>query len=528
MESSIQNSSAGLSRALGGPASPSPMVLLWRNRWVLIATFLVFTAITALVSSSVLAKEYEATATLLVTQPKSQGGFDQVQAGESLAQTYSEVVSSDNVAAAVSRLLPGQQSTGALQARITLDPIPETQLLQVTATGPSAQEAQTLANVYADSVVSYAKTNLDEPNRSTISVADRAPLPEQPARPRPTLYTLLGGLIGLVLGSALAIMAGLLDRRVRSADELSEMLGVPILGSVAMARSRRTRKLNEEAYRVLRTNLEFVRPGKPLRSVAVVSPSEGEGKSSAVLNLARAISEVGDRVIVVEGDMRRPSLQSALLQDTTAPLRPGLSNYLTGAATLREVVYSTDLPAIRIVPAGPMPPAASALLDTERGQGLLKALAELCDVVAVDTPPLSVGADASLLCAGADETIMVVDLKRSDKKAIRFAAQQLRLVKASLSGVILNRVRESEETGAYAYGYYDPEDRRRRRAWRVGSRKKTAQSEDVPAPGVLPQEPYVAGERPDFDENGGHDDVGARRVFADAGHEQSGQGRDDG
>jgi len=526
MESSAQNSPAGLGRLPGGVTNPSPTVLLWRNKWVLIATFLTFTVVTAVVSTSVLEKEYEATVTLLVTQPKSQGGFDQVQAGESLAQTYSEVVSSDNVAALVSDRLGGGESTGEIQARIGIDPVPETQLLTITATGASAREAEGLANTYAGTVVSYALSNLDQPNRSTISVADRAPLPEQPARPRPTLYTLLGGLIGLVLGSALAILAGLVDRRVRSADELSELLGVPILGSVAMARSRRTRKLNDEAYRVLRTNLEFVRPGKPLRSVAVVSPSEGDGKSSAVLNLARAISEVGDRVIVIEGDMRRPSLQAALCQEMTTPLRPGLSNFLTGAAELREVVYPTDLPEVRLVPAGPMPPAASALLDTERGQGLLTSLSELCDVVVVDTPPLSVGADASLLCAGADETMMVVDLKRSNKKSIRFAAQQLRLVKASLSGVILNRVRENEDTGAYAYGYGDP-DARKRRLPKLRARKQTAQSEDVPAPEVLPSEPYVADERTDLDENGGHDDVGAGRIFADAGHEQSGHGRDD-
>ena len=389
---------------------------------------------------------------------------------------------------------------------------------------PDAQRAQLLANTYADTVVDYAATRLNQPNGGEVVVADRAVLPGQPARPRPTLYTLLAALIGLVVGSAAALLAGVLDRRVRSQEELNELTGVQILANIALAKSRMARRLNEEAYRVLRANLEFSRPGKPLRSVAVISPSEGEGKSSAVLNLARAVAEVGDRVIVVEGDMRRPAVQAALVADTPGRLVPGLSNYLSGSAELDEVIHPTDAVGVSLLPAGPTPPSPSSLLDTERGQQLLNGLIQLADLVIVDTPPVSVGADASLLAAPADETLMVIDTRRSTKQAIRSAVNQVGLVKANLVGVLVNRVRDTGGEGAYAYGYLDIERPKRRLRSRA---PRTRQLEDVPGPDLLPSEPAVADERPNFDEDQRHDDVGAGGVFADAGHEKAGQRGDD-
>jgi receptor protein-tyrosine kinase len=403
--------------------------------------------------------------------------------------------------------------------------------VEVTAVAPNANEAQLTANTYADAVVQYAEDNLNDPNDAQVTVADRAILPGQPARPRPTLYTVLAALIGLVVGAAAALLAGMLDRRVRSVEELNELTGVPILAHIALARGRRARRLNAEAYRVLRANMEFARPGMPLRAVAIVSPSEGEGKSSAVLNLARAVAEVGDRVIVVEGDLRRPAIQAALMAGTSGRLVPGLSNYLAGTASLEDVVYPTDMPRISLVPSGPTPPSPSALLESKPGGRLLAGLSDRADLVIVDTPPVSVGADASLLAAAADETLMVVDLHRSTKSAIRAAVTQLQLAQADIVGVLLNRVRGPGGTGGYDYGYYEFEDKRstgRRRIPGLG-RRQTSQLEDVPSPEVLPTpeivptDPAQPDEGAHFDEDEGHDDVRPGRVLADAGHEEPDQ-----
>lgn len=507
----------------------SPITVLWRKRAVVIAVFLVFTIAAAVVSTLVLDDEYEASATLLISQEQQEASFDAVQAGEVLARTYSEIIRSRNVANLVPPQLPYRTAVGDVESQMTFEPVAETQLVRVTATGARAERAQLLANTYADTVVEYTDGRLNEQNGAQVSVADRAVLPRQPVRPRPTLYTFLAALVGLLVGSAAALLAGVLERRVRTTEELEELTGVPILAQIALARSRRGRRLNEEAYRVLRANLEFSRPGKPLRSVAIVSASQGEGKSSAALNLALAMAELGDRVIVVEGDLRRPSVQAALIEDSASRLAPGLSNYLSGSLELSDIIYPTDTKGISLVPAGPTPPSPSALLDSERGQHLLPGLAKEADLVIVDTPPVSVGADASLLAAPADETLMVVDLQRSDKRALRSAIDQFRLVQANLVGVLLNRVRDSSGGAAYGYGYgYRSVPEPRKRRWLLRRGRPSRQLEDAPAPDLLPPEPVVTDERPDLDEDEGHDDVRARRVLADAGHEQAGQRRGDG
>jgi succinoglycan biosynthesis transport protein ExoP len=521
------SSQDGRGQSFGDAAAvrQAPLAALWRHKYILITTVLVFVGVTAFLSKVVLEKEYEATATMWVTQTQDTQSFDAVQAGQVLARTYSDVIESENVAGRVAAVLPFEATRGEVKQSVRVEDVPETQLLEITAVGDEPGRAQILANTYAETVTDYARTELRGAEGSSISLADRAVFPAQPARPRPTLYTMLAGILGLVVGSALALLAAVLDRRVHSAEELAEIAGVPILAQVALARNRRARQLNQEAYRVLRTNLDFVRPGQPLRSVAVVSPSESEGKSSAVLNLARAIAETGDTVVVVEGDMRRPTLQAALVPEVSEPLMPGLSNYLSGLAELSDVLYPTDHPLITFLPSGPMPPAASALLDTERGQTVLRRLADIADVTVVDTPPLSVGADASLLASSASETIAVVDLQRSSKKALRSAFGQLRLVGAELVGLILNRVRETGGESAY---YYAEDPRVKRRRSPFGRGRGGGQLEGSPAPTPLGGEPFVSHERPDLDHDQRHDDVGTGRVLTEAGDEQPGERGDNG
>jgi capsular exopolysaccharide synthesis family protein len=521
------SSQDGRGQSFGDAAAvrQAPLVAVWRHKYILIATVLIFTGVTAFLSKVVLEKEYDATATMWVTQTQDTQSFDAVQAGQVLARTYSDVIESENVAGRVADQLPFDITRGEVKTSIKVEAVPETQLLEITAVSNDPARAQLLANTYAGTVTEYARGELQGAEGSSISLADRAVFPGQPARPRPTLYTMLAGILGLVVGSALALLAAVLDTRVRSPEELAEIAGVPILAQVALARNRRARQLNQEAYRVLRTNLDFVRPGQPLRSVAVVSPSEAEGKSSAALNLARAIAETGDAVVVVEGDMRRPTLQAALVPDVHEPLMPGLSNYLSGLAELSDVIYPTDHPLISFLPSGPMPPAASALLDTERGRTLLRSLADIADVTVVDTPPLSVGADASLLASSASETIAVVDLQRSSKKAIRSAFGQLRLVGAELVGLILNRVRE---TGGESGYYYAEDPRVKKRRSPFGRSRTGGQLEGSPAPTTLAGEPFVGYERPDQDHDQRHDDVGTGRVLTQAGNEQPDQAGDNG
>ena len=212
---------------------------------------------------------------------------------------------------------------------------------------------------------------------------------------------------------------------------------------------------------MLRTNLNFARAEGPPRSVVITSGREGEGKTTAVASLAVASAEVGLKVIAVEGDLRRPSLQRELMPELDEPLRPGLSNYLVEAAPLEEIIHQTARPNIDLVPAGPLPPSPSALLESRRGGTAVQDLTTEADIVLIDCPPLTIGADASVMAGWADGVIVMVDLQTSTDRSVRSALRQLEAVQAPVLGLLLNRDRTVETT---RYDYYAAADVERGRS----------------------------------------------------------------
>lgn len=484
------------------------LFVLWRRKGILIATFLLITACTAIISKN-LPEEYEATSTLWVNEEGEAAAFDAVQAGEVLARTYARIADSRVIAGRVAADAPFEISGGKLLSDMTFEPVSETQLLRVTAENGDANRARILANLYADELIAYSRTELADASDSSIAVADRATTPTQPARPKPTLYTIVGALLALGVGVALAFLAELIDRRVRSSDQLASLLDVPVLAEVPIrSSSPSARAAFDETFRLLRTNLQFLGRGdRPVRSLTVVSPSEGDGKSSVALNMALSLAEAGQDVLLIEGDMRRPGLSRSLRPmhpgETSEPLTPedslatpvervaggrgagvhptlGLSSYLTESIGIDTVIYDTDTPHLRVVPAGVLPPNPSTLLDPERCQMLIAEATRQAAMVVIDTPPLSVGAEGSTLAASTDGALMVVDLRVSHRPVIERAREQLDVLGAQLLGAVVNRVRHSPEVGAYAYTYRYSEGERKgllRRRRDNGSRSRDREGE---------------------------------------------------
>src|SRR5207248_2153800 len=223
------------------------------------------------------------------------------------------------------------------------------------------------------------------PTEARISVADLAPFPTEAARPKPTLYTLVAGLIGLAIGVALAFLRDRLDRRRRTPGDVEARFEIPVLARVPRrGRSDVSISAFNEAYRILRTSLQFAKGRGRLNSVVITSGAVGEGKTTAVVQLAVASAEVGLRAAILEADLRRPALQERLLPDLTQPLRPGFSNYLVEETPLQQVIHSTGMPGVSLIPAGPIPPNPAGLLETQRARrrGLPLRLLRLAEVEA--------------------------------------------------------------------------------------------------------------------------------------------------
>jgi capsular exopolysaccharide synthesis family protein len=440
--------------------------VLWRRRWIVVGTFVVLTVLVALVANS-LPKEYETTATLWVTEGSGVTTFDSVQAGQVLAGTYGKVADNEVIADKVAGELPFEKTGEEVLSSTSFEPVSETQLLKITATDREPVRARVIANTYAKTFIAYSRSQLGDAVRAHITFAAPAPTPTQPSRPQPALYTIAGALIALLLGAGLALLAEALDRHVRSADELEEIAGVPVLARIpAKDRTPETREAFEEAFRLLRTNLQFLdRDGSPLRSLAIVSPSPSDGKSTVAFNLARSFAEAEVRVILIEADMRRPSLGGAVAARRMSPEQPGpgLSDYLTRKSDIFGVLAGTDLPTLRFISSGVLPPSPSSQFSAERTRMLLADALMEADLVILDTPPLSVGAEASTIAGSVDASLMVVDLDSTKKRDIRAGRQQLGVVHTNLSGLVVNRVKSLPTVGPYGYGNAPNRPRGKRR-----------------------------------------------------------------
>jgi succinoglycan biosynthesis transport protein ExoP len=436
------------------------LVTVWRRRWLVLGVVVVAVVASAIVSKS-LPKVYSTSSKLLVSQTQQNETFDAIQAAQVTARTYADVLSSPNIARLVADRLGGGRTPDGVDRAVEVDPVAETQLLEIKAEADTPREAKTLADAYAQVFIDYARTQLGSTTGASVTLADSAPLIESPARPKPTLYVLLTLLLAIPAGIGLALLRDRLDKRLRSIDELEEQFGVHVLASVPpRGRSDLSVYAFDEAFRVLRMGVRFAAAEGPVRTVAITSTSEGEGKTTTTINLASAAIEAGQRVLVVEADMYRANLYKRLVEEEvpgeTRLERRGLAHYLDGRATLDEVIQPTPREGLTVMPAEPLEYRLSGLLEGPRGRTLAADLAERADLVLLDCPPLTVGADAAAIAARADATILVLDLGISTRNRLRQSLKQLQAAKARVLGCVINRDRAVKPAD---YSYQPDEER---------------------------------------------------------------------
>ncbi|MGH7447267.1 MAG: polysaccharide biosynthesis tyrosine autokinase, partial [Longimicrobiales bacterium] len=293
----------------------------------------------------------------------------------------------------------------------------------------------------------------------SVRLVDPAVVPGRPVRPRPTLSLALATMLGVGLGIAGAVLRDHADRTVRTREELQLTLpGLPILSVIPRVRGSRngTQRVNvvmgetapAEAYRQLRTNLAFARPGRPQQVIVLTSPTPGDGKSMTSTNLAATLAQQGARCLLIDADMRRGALNDVF----RVPRDPGLSQVLAKQASFDDAVRTVELPHLDarmdFLSGGMHPPNPAELL----GSGRLKELIEQCrdryDSIIIDAPPLNLVTDASLIGVVSDGVLVVVRAGVTRGDAVDFAMDQLDAVQAPLVGAILNDVNLKSE------GYY--------------------------------------------------------------------------
>jgi capsular exopolysaccharide synthesis family protein len=359
----------------------------------------------------------------------------------------------------------------ALVGQISVSQPVDTVIIQITARSTSPEEALALADAWVDAlaqrVADVENTHGSQQGTMRIEVSESAELPGAPISPNIPRNALLGAVLGLLLGFGYAVLRNILDRRVRSAEDVERQFDVPVVATVPDTGSEKTRTIAEsgpgaaghafEAYRRLRTNLSYMDVDNPPRAIVITSPRPGDGKTTTAANLAAAVAMSGQPVTLVDADLRRPMLARTLGLDDSV----GLTDVLAARLSPDDVLQDhPEIPGLRILTAGSKPPNPSELLGSQAMRSLIEELAQI-GLVVIDAPPLLPVTDAAVLAHSADGALLTLSAGRTLEHEVQTALRHLDSANARVLGIVLNRVsRRTVGASNYAqYGYdsYDVE-----------------------------------------------------------------------
>lgn len=440
-----------------------------RARWLTVAAVALVTLAAATVGTLLTTPQYTSFTRI----------FFAVQAGESvsdLAQgstftekqmaSYAEVASSPIVLEPVASTLNIDVDARALSRALSATVAADTTILVISATDEDPVLARDIANAVADQLAStVGSLSPERPDGSETvraTMLSEAEVPETPSSPSTTRNLTLGLALGLVLGVGIALLRDVLDTKVRDEADISSVTALSPLATVPVDESATghpvfmhddSMSLRAEAIRRLRTNLQFVDFGDRPSSIVVTSSVPGEGKTTTAINLAASLADAGARVILVDADLRRPSVAKYMGFEG----RVGLTTVLIGRANVEDVAQPWQGTSLDVLPSGQIPPNPSELLGSRAMSRLLTDLAASYDVIVIDSPPLLPVTDAAILSKMAGGTLVVAGADRLQKHQLRTSLEALEKVDAHVLGIVLNKA-QRKERDRYAYEYYSSED----------------------------------------------------------------------
>jgi polysaccharide biosynthesis transport protein len=485
---------------------------LRRRAW-LIFLCVVIAAGAAVAFSLTQEKKYTAEASLLFRDPGIDKNLFQSNAADTTdaqrqAATNLRLVSLPDVAERTSKRLGGHPTESEIERNVSVSSEGQSDIVAIKATDKDPATAATVANTFAgefiasrreadqavirraQQVVRNRLSDVSAPDRRTLQsraddlkilaalqtgkaeLVQLATAPSSPSSPKSRRNAVIGGFLGFLLGIALAFLFDRLDRRLKDPAELEETYRMPVLGAVPEIKALRNgtrRKENGylpgpewETFRKLRAKLRYFNVDRSVRSVLVTSAAPEEGKTTVATNLALAAAIAGQsKVLLLEADLRRPGLATKL---DLAPI-PGLAellthNIVTAEATQQFTVpWSTRPTSLDVIVAGEIPPNPSELLESRRMSELLATLNSTYDLVIIDTPPVSVVADAMPLVRHVDGVIVVSWIGHSTRDAALHVRHELESLKAPTLGVVINRLKTGADS-YYGYGGGEPLDLR--------------------------------------------------------------------
>jgi len=465
------------SRYAGVDLGPSPskvgpmeLVAYWRllvqSRRLIVATTLIGALLSFFVTLS-MTPIYKASAQLFVSTPASAVDISALLTGSSFSQqrvkSYAQIINSPVNLEPVVKDLKLKMSAEDLSKNITASAPLDTVLISLTVTDTNPKRAARIANAVAQqfgiTVKSLELQEIDTESPIKVSIAKFAVPPTAPASPKKSINYALGLMLGFGLGFGIASLRKLLDNTVKNEDDLGD---IPLLAAIGFDLNADEKPLitqigryaaRTEAFRTLRTNLKHANPGVNPQSIVITSALPNEGKSTSAINIAISLTQSGERVLLVEADLRRPKIPIYL---EFASKVIGLSELLSSPTKLTWPIVKKHMrkhPEIelQVLTSGRIPPNPAELLESGRFRELMTILKAKFDYIIIDCPPLLPITDAAIVAAQTDGAILVSHAGTTKIPHYQGARDAIRGVGALVLGVILNKI--PEEAMEYEYGY---------------------------------------------------------------------------
>ncbi len=416
---------------------------------------------------------YTASASALVLAPH-EGDTESKRSANLAAQqsvpTVLTIAESAAVASRVSEEVGLAIDLDELLSEVSVTSPVQSATVKIAAQGATPEQARDLTDAWLEALIAQMNV-LETGNAETrgtvyLTTIDQARLPKHPSSPKVALVLTLGGMLGVAAGVAYALLRSALDRRIRSTEAVQDELGLTVLGKVphekslygkapALVPASPTSAARGyaflEAMRSLRTNLQFANVDQPPRTIVVTSPLQGDGKSTVASNLALVLAAKGERVVLVDADLRRPRVASIL----GLMGEGGLSDVLAGRAEMHDVLQRVPgTPTLAVLTAGSIPPNPSEILGSGRMSDLLSSLASGATVI-VDAPPVLPVTDAVVLAGQVDGVLVVASVAKTRTNELADACSGVALGGGRVLGVVLNRIpRHAQGVGYYGGEYY--------------------------------------------------------------------------
>lgn len=439
-----------------------------RARWMIIVAATLVGGLLALGVSLLTPPSYQAKVQLYVTVAGGDSAAAAYQGSlgaQQRVQSYAELVKSTDITQQVVDTAGADLTPSQVAGQTTATGDAMTVLLNVAVTDSDPQRALQLAEGFGE-VLPEAINRLETPDGggpalAKLTVVNPPALPTSPIAPKTEQNVAIGIVLGLLAGIGIALLINAFDRRVKFSEQLESIAGKPVVGSIPFRKAedrergaehivpfREGHSPTAEAFRRLRTNLQFLNVDNPPRVVVLTSSVATEGKSETAINFSLALAESGKRVLLIEADLRRPLVVSYL----SMPDKVGLTNILSGQAEFADVVQETRHDGMDLLACGPLPPNPSELLASDMARHLIDELRVKYDYVIIDSPPLLPVTDGALLARITDGALLVVRSHRTTVDQVAQAVDNLAKADATLLGVVAVANKPAKKGSA---GYYD-------------------------------------------------------------------------